>query len=243
MPLMRKAILIVGCLFLLTSGVSSRAQRKRKQPKKSDPVSDGIRNARPSSDEVLYDATDYSLLDGLVGWSLAVRGNKQANGTQVLIYHDPARVTLVRPGVKQIWLKTENWKDGVLDSYWMDFNEYDCAGRRWRMLEIHNYDKEGNATEGGPAAIKSWQTVIPDSIGETLYGVLCLHQKDQTRLDMEEAARWFMYGRWAEKLKHLDNALRWYGKAQEREPDNEKINEALNRVRALRPPQLPSPTP
>jgi hypothetical protein len=233
---MRKSILVVVCLFLLISSVSSqRAQQKKKRAKKGDPVSDAIRGIKISPDEVLYDATDYSLLDDIVGWRLAVRGNKQADGSEVLIYHDPARITLGRSGVKQVWLKTENWKDGALDSYWMDLNEYDCVGRRWKMLEIHNYDKAGNATEGGSSPLKSWQTVIPDSIGEILHGVLCLHRKDQVRLDMEEAARWFMYGRWAEKTKRLDNALRWYTKAQELEPDNDKIAEALKRVHALRP--------
>jgi len=52
---------------------------------------------------------------------------------------------------------------------------------------------------------------------------------------MEEAARFYRLGRLTEKGKRFDVAIRWYERAEAMYPDNEKIAEALKRVRALKP--------
>src|SRR6267378_1901962 len=114
---MRKAILILACFLLIAPTTIS--QRKRTKPKpKAEPYLVPI-----PKDEILFSEGDYLILPG---WRLAVRNDKQPDGSQRLTYYDPYRTTSVpRSKIKQVWLRAELVKNDVLDSYWLDFDEID----------------------------------------------------------------------------------------------------------------------
>src|SRR5882724_1055649 len=186
---MGKAILILACLVLVAPVVSSQRKRPQRKPK-SDPLTEAINPATVPKDELLFDEYDY-LIDRYVTWRLASRSDEQPDHSQMFTYYDPKRV-IIQGVLKQAWLKTEKLKNDELEFYWLDLYEFDCKGSRFRILETHEYNKTGNLTEDfRPSNKPSWVRIIPDSVGEEQHGILCLNRKDQMRLDMEEAARFY----------------------------------------------------
>jgi hypothetical protein len=221
---MRKAPLVFVCVLLIASQVSPQRKRAQAKPKPSIP-----------EDEILFDQEAYDLLKYRIGWRLAGVSGEDSERNQVLAYYDPQRIIAVRAGLKRAWVKHDNEKDGTLQNSFTSLVEFDCAGARSRTLAVTKFDSEGrstgNADLAGPSA---WTYIVPDTLNEHEYGIICFNRKDKERLDMEEAARWFQLGRQAEKAKHIDGAITWYEKAQKLEPDNRKIIEALILAKAIR---------
>lgn len=210
----KRAILLIAFVSLVATQVSPQQRRAAAIPK----------------DEVLFDEFSYSLLSGIVGWRMAVRGRPQPDGSEKATYYDPDRVTRLR-GVKQAWLKTETVQADQLELYWMDLYEFDCTRRRFRVLETHEYNDASVLTESSRPARPDWIRVVPESVGEDLFGVICLNRKDQMRLDMEEAARLFRLGRKAEKARRFNSAIRFYEDALALQPGHKTLNAALQRLR------------
>lgn len=71
-------------------------------------------------------------------------------------------------GKKQTWSK-EVYSDG---SYKITLIDWQCRERRFRVLEATNYAPSGEYVdkEGSSA----WSTVVPDSVSESYYKVVCL---------------------------------------------------------------------
>lgn len=66
-----------------------------------------------------------------------------------------------------LWLKSTN-DDG---SYSEQQYEFDCTNQQIKSLSAANYDAYGDA--GATQGEQSWQSVIPQTIGETLYDGVC----------------------------------------------------------------------
>lgn len=178
---------------------------------------------------MLWDEDDKYIT--LSGWRLAVQSDLDASGGQTLTYYDLNRITLLRgTKIKQAWLKGESKKNGILVSYWLDLEEFDCGQSRTRVIESHEYDKNGNQTKADIDK-PTWQRLIPDSMGEGLFGILCRGEKDQQQSDKDGAARFFMVARGFEKKNDRGRALTWYKWALEHAPDNQKILAAIERVK------------
>jgi hypothetical protein len=225
---MQRAILILSCLFLLVgSGASQRRRSSRKPKPKPDILNGGL--VPIPKDEILFSDGDYLILPG---WRLAVRNDKQPDGSQRLTYYDPYRTTSVpRSKIKQVWLRAELLKNDVLDSYWLDFDEIDCGESRLRIVETHEYNKTGDQIESATTNKPQWQRIIPDSLGEELFGIICLSDKDRQRTDMDNAASWFRLARQCEKKNDLVCARLWYKTALEEAPENPKILAGIERVK------------
>ncbi len=199
---------------------------------------------RVPQDEILFDQADYVRITERGGWRLIARTSPSSEG-QLSIFYDRARVSPpFRPrwldpdsslppfdGIRQVWIRTEKSVDRIVESYWIDLNEYDCGQNLARVMESHHYSNDGNPMNSLNESQK-WQRIIPESIHDSVFGVACLNKPDSEKAEMEAAAGWFKEGRRAEKRNDPLEAQSFYGFALERAPGNRKILDGLNRVRA-----------
>lgn len=51
--------------------------------------------------------------------------------------------------------------------------EIHCAEKKIRRLSFVHYSMEGNVLDSGQSPKESWSIIPPDSIGESLYNILC----------------------------------------------------------------------
>ena len=225
-PSMRKATLILSCLFLLVGNGAS--QRTRSSPKPKPDILNGGLVPIPKDEILFSDEERQRLMHS--GWRIAVRGAEDSKGIVSLVYYDHARIEHLA-SVVRTWLKWEDQKTGELASYSMSLEEYDCSGKRWHTLERTEYDKNSQVkgTTKFPTA-KEWDYVVPESVGEQLYYVLCQNRLDQEAMDASLASKWFREARQSEKRGNLEDAVFWYKAALESAPTNEKIRTALARL-------------
>jgi hypothetical protein len=95
---MRKAILILACLFLFAPSVNS--QRKHPQSKaKPKPEDDLAAGVVIPKDEVLFEKLDYEILKYRTGWRLVGFSDEDSGKIQTLAYYDPERIIVVRTGL------------------------------------------------------------------------------------------------------------------------------------------------
>jgi hypothetical protein len=210
----RARLLSLTCVLLLLC-VGANSQRRN--------------STLVAQDDVLFTQADY---ENRSGWRWIAGGTTNASGELTLFYYDPARVMVGEPNRVKAWIRTEDWKDGTsisLLSSSLDLHEYDCTHRKRRLLEIHVYDKD-NQPKTNVAFVGPWTEVIPDTVAETMFGVLCLGRKDKDQIEMETAAEWFKSGRQAEKKGARQAALSCYKAALEHATDNKKILSAIRRI-------------
>jgi hypothetical protein len=87
-------------------------------------------------------------------------------------------------GYKKVWSKTvgksfQYKKNGkthtLLNGYSIDLHEYDCSGRKVKLLSYVYYNSKGTPVHS--VTLQSYETewwdVIPDSIGEMLLNKVC----------------------------------------------------------------------
>lgn len=231
---MRNTVLIF--VFISLFAVSATSQRKGSKTK-SEPNSKPSPERRSDSippDEVLFTWIDYSLPDGFVGWRVVARGAPNNDDIHIIVSYDPERVTQVEgKRIKRAWIKTERLKDGMIElreSYTLDVDEYDCAEKRLRTLERTNYDNKGIVKNSGSGS-RQWAYVVPDSVSEAVFGVLCEGKDDQERRDMKKAARHFSWARQLEKTGKISPAIYHYEVALDYAPGNPKILAAIARLK------------
>jgi hypothetical protein len=230
---MRKTILIVTCLFLLAgSGASQRKRSSRKPKPKTDILTGGL--VPIPADEMLYTAEERIEILGHSGWHLASRGSKKADGTQREAYYDRSRIERLPNGFIRTWLKYVTNKDSVQQTYSMALEEYDCKSSRERTLSVTVYNADNSLTDTDSSASK-WKYIIPDTVGESVYNVLCRNRADEEQINMELAGRWFGEGRRAEKQNKIESAFDWYKDALALAPSNSKLLEAYYRVKYKMP--------
>lgn len=206
----------IACLTLLfmlpTMGVVAQS---RNQP-----------TSRPRAVEkpALFTELEYSLDDIAEGWRLAA---KSSTGTTV--YYDRARIT--RPSPDVFRLRVKYAEPGEQGNYMLNLEEHKCSDRTTRTLTSTRYKKDGSPLESVSITAPRWGFVIPDSIGETILEIVCQKRKDLRRLDMEAAARYYIYGLEDEASGDYAKALEWFEWALEIYPYNSKLKTARDRVK------------
>jgi tetratricopeptide (TPR) repeat protein len=74
----------------------------------------------------------------------------------------------------KMWIKEVQVSDGDMGPYALEEYELNCSARRIRATSIANYDASGELIghhEGG-----TWNSIVPETIGETLYNGVCRPQ-------------------------------------------------------------------
>jgi len=227
---MRKAILILACLLLTASVVSSQRKRVKPSPKpRTDPYLIPIPN-----DEVLYDKAEASEILSHKGWRIAARAAEDANKSQDVIYHDEER-TVKANGIARAWLKTETQKDGKRVASNMALADYDCQNSRTRRVSQITYDENFTVTDTD-STLGKWHYIAPETIGERVFGVLCKDLEDEEQRDYRLASEWFRDAVRLEKKGELKDASFWYKAALEHAPNNLKIEEAIRRLNSVNAP-------
>ncbi len=226
---MRTATLILSFLLVIVPAVNSQSKRTTPAPKPK--VDSDLFDPIPK-DETLYGKADYDALKYRTGWRLVGFSNEDSEERQTKTYYDPRRVIVVGPTTKRAWVKFDTTKGATLEKSFTSFVEYDCAGARTRTLAATVFDKEGRPVGNADAATPSaWKYVVPDTLAEGVYGVICLKWKDKVEQDMDQAARWFMLGRQAEKRREFKGAELLYERAKDFDAVNDKILAAIERVK------------
>jgi hypothetical protein len=70
-------------------------------------------------------------------------------------------------GHRTMWVRTE-FKQGATDGTlsWVEFNEYDCARGRFRVLQQHHFSGQNLSGANRGPFIHDWANVIPQSISD-----------------------------------------------------------------------------
>ena len=130
---------------------------------------EAVRDAGPDGDGL---AAGFAPLDE-TRWIVGFLGA----GRRVSI--DRTRVTAQGNDVYRVW---ERWEaeEPVQDEEgeWYDASltqsDYDCRGLRMRILEIHTYSRGTVvATSRVPPGMQTWDSVVPESIGEQTLRAVC----------------------------------------------------------------------
>jgi hypothetical protein len=88
----------------------------------------------------------------------------------------------------------------------MDLSEYDCIAKRHRSLTFATYTDRGQNRSSGPS---DWAYVIPESVGERIFVILCRNRADEEQINMELASDWFGDGRRSEKKGDIQTATHY----------------------------------
>src|SRR5712691_593496 len=166
---MRKAILILCCLFLLVGSSASQRKRSPRKPKPTTDILNGGLVPIPA-DEMLYRSEEQNEILGHTGWRVATKGAKHPDGSQVVLYYDRERITRSTTGIRA-WIKYESVKESKMQSYEMRLEEYDCTKQQTRTLSATLYDGDFQEVRNLPL-VEGWSFIAPDTVGETVFGIV-----------------------------------------------------------------------
>jgi hypothetical protein len=133
-----------------------------------------------------------------VGWTLIVAAAMVASGqsadstsqwepagtsAKVNVFVNSGRIDVVDGGLVEVWVRTEYNKpqrSGIARGEYTSDLEHvraDCRRMRILSLSVVIYDKHGavvgRASEAAYAAVSSWESPTPDSIGEKTLQTIC----------------------------------------------------------------------
>lgn len=182
------------------------------------------------ADEVLYDDVEETR------WRLATTGKRDAHNSTTAAYYDKQGIKRLPNGHVQVWIKYVVSVSGVeKQAYNLNLVEYDCSEKKNRTLSLIQYDEDGQATAPISEYLPSkWDYVVPATLAEAVLDIVCFGEPDDQQVKMDTASRWYRLGRLAEKRGQYLQAISYYQKAQDVDPDNEKIKEAIIRVATVK---------
>ena len=213
-------IAICMCLVIPTAW----SQRKRR-PTAEEILAAGTVDKRPK-DEVLFNEFDLLRLRHSPGWRLAVTTDSSD------AYYDPSRMTKNAKSARG-WIKYVDSSGGVEQSHVLVFQEFNCVTSYTRSLDDIEYAKD-DTTLSDTRKSGAWKRIVPDSIGDELYKVLCKGEPDEQEKRLRQSDECFTYGRQEEKKGQLEQARLWYVDALTFAPGNAKLLAAMKRVSGKR---------
>jgi len=226
-------LLVIMLLWVVSQTVIAQSSRRKPKPKPTPDILSGGLVPIPE-DEILFTRKERDEILFHKGWRVATRSTEDAEGTQDVLYFDRDRIQLLSNRVIRTWIRTEITRNSNKQSSVVRLDEYDCINRRARTLSETEYDKNYQLTRSSVSNSSSgWDYVIPDSVGERVWVILCEDKVDEEELDFNLASKWFRDARRLEKQGDLEGALYWYEAASEHVRFNSKLSEAITRVKRL----------
>jgi tetratricopeptide (TPR) repeat protein len=111
-------------------------------------------------------------VDGFPSYAGAIdRWREIASRHGSRVYLDAKTFDDTRTDSAKLWIKQARGSSDVAGPHSVEEYELNCGARQIRTVAISNYDASGNVTgsrEGG-----KWESVIPDTMGETLLSGAC----------------------------------------------------------------------
>jgi len=105
------------------------------------------------------------------------------NGTY--IFFDGDTININQNGCLDVWVncifsktKNPNRENQIIHQ------EYDVVVRKFRLLNIYTYDKNGNQINKNTGATK-WVEIVPGSYAETLYKTISRYYIDKTKRETQ----------------------------------------------------------
>jgi len=212
---------IVGCLLFVTPDVTSQRKRQKPHPTTEELLAAGTVETAPK-DEILFNEYDFLRLRHSAGWRLAV----STDNTDA--YYDPSRMSKNAKSARG-WIKYVDKSGGVEQAHTLAYEEFNCVTNYVRSLDNIEYAKDDTvlSNKRKPGA---WKRIVPESVGDELYKVLCKGTYDEQEKRLRQADECFMYGRQEEKKGQFESARLWYVDAITFAPKNAKILAAIKRV-------------
>ena len=100
-------------------------------------------------------------------------------------YYDPQSIKWVSQDIVRVWKKMSFSKKGVQDmpkkngpehkewNYTIGLWEYSCSEKKFRLLSATNYNQGGGVISSFTYDSSSWDFIVPESIDETLFNIVC----------------------------------------------------------------------
>lgn len=124
------------------------------------------------------------------GWAVDWEVYGKGKGGGALYYYDPQSIKRVSKDIIRVWHKTtytettytEKSMQDVIKGFEFEpkevscsiaLFEYDCSEKKVRTLSLTTYTKAGDAIDTISYDSPSWNFVIPDSVGEFLFNIVC----------------------------------------------------------------------
>ncbi|HST51594.1 MAG TPA: surface-adhesin E family protein [Pyrinomonadaceae bacterium] len=121
-------------------------------------------------------------------WRLATTGK------DVEVYYDRGGISHTPKGTVKVWIKYEYTKEVSYVKQSVSLMEYQCADRISRTLSETDYKQTGEVIASMTPHTPRWNYVIPDTIDEALFEIVCKGRKDlQLKSDEDEeieTAKW-----------------------------------------------------
>lgn len=120
-----------------------------------------------------------------------VKGQKRwrlaTTGTNVDVYYDRKGITRTQKGTVRVWIKYEYTKERAYIKHSVSLEEYQCTEGMSRTLSNTTYKESGEVINSITPRTPRWDYVTPDSIGESLFKIVCEGGNDlQLKLDKLE---------------------------------------------------------
>jgi hypothetical protein len=159
---MRKAVLILACLFLVASVSSSQ----RKPKPKADPLTELTRPRGVSPCGVPIPSFEEFVEEQRIEWRV-VSATKET-----LYFYNTHRVTCGSGGILSAWVKGtyDNEAKSISD---MTRYEFKCRLNHLRITSQAEYYKDGSVKSSRTYKNAEWDEVIPDSVGESILEGIC----------------------------------------------------------------------
>src|SRR5215213_2683503 len=203
-------LLVILLLWIGPLTVVAQSSRRNPKPKPTPDILSGGLVPIPE-DEILFTKKERDEILFHKGWRAATKSAEDTDGSQDILHYDRDRIQRLPNRVIRTWIRVETTKKSNKQSSAMRLDEYDCINRRVRTLSETQYDKNYQVTRSSASNSSSnWDYVIPESIGERVWAVLCEDKVDEEELDFNLASAWFGDARRLEKKSDLEGALYWY---------------------------------
>lgn len=79
------------------------------------------------------------------------------------------------------WIPKNKSKLGEDFAYSIGLEERNCSENKMRLLELGNYDKDGNLLQSLNSSKLEWRPIVPGSVGETLHKAICEFSKEKKK--------------------------------------------------------------
>jgi len=226
-------LLVILLLWIVSLIVTAQSSRRTPKPKPTPDILSGGLVPIPE-DEILFTRKERDEILFHKGWRIATRSAEDEEGTQDVLYFDRNRIQVLSNRIIRTWIRTETTRNSNKQSFVMRLEEYDCINRRARTLSETEYDKNYQVTRTSASnSFSNWDYVIPESVGERVWVILCEDKVDEEQMDFNLASKWYGDARRLEKQGDLQSALYWYEAASEHVGFNRKLSEAITRVKRL----------
>lgn len=157
-------LLLLIIITLTSPGQTSRQKRSAKTAPDIDRQGESECGVRQSAREFVEELK--------IEWRVAAETNED------IYYYNTKKMDCVK-GILKAWIKQVPKQGNVtkdISPYSMQRVELNCRSRLMRMTRKTIYGKDGGVLGERDESNSKWEELIPDSVGETIWSMICHKQ-------------------------------------------------------------------